>query len=232
VEFTIQKTLELKPDRLAFYSYAHVPWIKGVGQRGFDENDLPTGEEKRKLYENAKKLLEKLGYLEIGMDHFSLKHDDLYRSLVNGKIHRNFMGYSSGKTQLMIGLGMSAISDSWYAFAQNEKSVEEYQKIVEKGEIPVVKGHVLNKEDLIIRRHILNLMCRLETTWNNETYIPEIENSIEQLKEMEKDGLVEISENKIKITEKGRPFTRNVAMTFDLRMLRNKPETRIFSMTI
>ena len=232
MEYTIRKTLELKPDRLAFYSYAHVPWIKGVGQRGFDENDLPSGEEKRRLYENGKRLLEELGYIEVGMDHFALEHDDLYQSMVSGDIHRNFMGYSSSKTQLMVGLGMSSISDSWYAFAQNEKSVEEYQKIVDQGIIPVVKGHVLNDEDLVIRQHILNLMCRLETSWDLQTSFPEIENALESLKEMEADGLVEISENTIKITDKGRAFTRNVAMTFDLRMLRNKPETRIFSMTI
>lgn len=231
-EFTIRKTLELKPDRLAFYSYAHVPWIKGVGQRGFDENDLPSGEEKRKLYENGKQLLEELGYKEVGMDHFSLEHDDLYQSMLNGNIHRNFMGYSSSKTQLMIGLGMSAISDSWYAFAQNEKTVEEYQKRVDEGIIPVFRGHILNEEDLIIRQHILNLMCRLETSWDAQNYVPEIAESIEKLREMEEDGLVEISENQIKITEKGRAFTRNVAMTFDLRMLRNQPETRIFSMTV
>lgn len=232
MEFTIRKTMELKPDRLAFYSYAHVPWIKGVGQRGFDENDLPSGEEKRKLYENGKQLLEDLGYKEVGMDHFSLESDELYQSLVNGNIHRNFMGYSSSKTLLMVGLGMSAISDSWYAFAQNEKTVEDYQKRVEEGKIPVFRGHILNKEDLIIRQHILNLMCRLETSWTVESFLPEINHSIEKLKEMENDGLVEISENKIKITEKGRAFTRNVAMIFDLRMLRNQPETRIFSMTV
>ncbi|MBF8455744.1 oxygen-independent coproporphyrinogen III oxidase [Kaistella sp. G5-32] len=232
MEFTIRKTLELKPDRLAFYSYAHVPWIKGVGQRGFDENDLPSGEEKRKLYTNGKKLLEELGYIEVGMDHFALPHDDLYQSMVSGDIHRNFMGYSSSKTKLMVGLGMSAISDSWYSFAQSNKSVEEYQKLVEQGIIPVVKGHVLNEEDLIIRQHILNLMCRLETSWDLQTSFPEIENALESLKEMEADGLVEISDNSIKITDKGRAFTRNVAMTFDLRMMRNKPETRIFSMTI
>lgn len=232
MEHTIRKTMELKPDRLAFYSYAHVPWIKGVGQRGFDENDLPSGEEKRKLYENGKQLLEDLGYQEVGMDHFSLEHDDLYQSMKNGKIHRNFMGYSSSKTQLMIGLGMSAISDSWYGFAQNEKTVEDYQKRVEEGRIPVFRGHILNEEDLIIRQHILNLMCRLETSWDADNAFPEIENSIEKLREMEEDGLVEISNDKIKITEKGRAFTRNVAMTFDLRMLRNKPETRIFSMTV
>ncbi|MEC5394432.1 oxygen-independent coproporphyrinogen III oxidase [Bergeyella sp. RCAD1439] len=232
MEHTIRRTLQLRPDRLAFYSYAHVPWIKGVGQRGFDENDLPSGEEKRKLYENGKKLLEELGYKEVGMDHFSLEKDELYQSLINGNIHRNFMGYSSSKTQLMIGLGMSAISDSWYAFAQNEKSVEAYQSRVEKGEIPVFRGHILDEEDLLIRRHILNLMCRLETSWTNEAEIPEIEAVVERLEEMQADGLVEISERAIRITEKGRAFTRNVAMAFDLRMLRNKPETRIFSMTV
>ena len=232
MEFTIRKTLELRPDRLAFYSYAHVPWIKGVGQRGFDENDLPSGDEKRKLYENGKVLLEQLGYKEVGMDHFALEHDDLYQSMINGKIHRNFMGYTSSKTQLMVGLGMSAISDSWYAFAQNEKTVEAYQKRVEQGEIPVIKGHILNDEDLIIRKHILNLMCRLRTTWNSETVFPELPLALGALKEMENDGLVELSENSITITEQGRAFTRNVAMTFDLRMMRNQPETRIFSMTI
>ena len=232
MEHTIRKTMELKPDRLAFYSYAHVPWVKGVGQRGFDENDLPSGEEKRRLYEDGKRLLENLGYIEVGMDHFSLEHDDLYQSLIQKKLHRNFMGYTSSKTQLMVGLGMSAISDSWYAFAQNVKTVEEYQKTVEEGVIPVVKGHILSDEDLTIRRHILNLMCQLETTFDVQNSFPELENAFEMLKEMESDELVEIHDNQIKITEKGRAFTRNVAMVFDLRMMRNKPETRIFSMTI
>ena len=232
MEFTIRKTLELKPDRLAFYSYAHVPWIKGVGQRGFDENDLPSGEEKRKLYENGKKLLEELGYIEVGMDHFSLEKDDLYQSLIHKKLHRNFMGYTSSNTQLMVGLGMSSISDSWYAFAQNEKSVEEYQKRVEEGIIPVVKGHILNEEDLKLRRHILNLMCQLETTFTPENSFEELPEALKKLQEMQEDGLVEISGNTVKITEKGRVFTRNVAMAFDLRMMRKMPETRLFSMTV
>ena len=229
---TIRQTMALKPDRLAFYSYAHVPWIKGVGQRGFDENDLPSGEEKRKLYENGKKLLEQLGYKEVGMDHFSLESDDLYQSMLTGKIHRNFMGYSSSRTQLMIGLGMSAISDSWYAFAQNDKSVESYQEQVGEGIIPVFRGHILTEEDLIIRKHILNLMCTLETSWDEDSHLPELDNAMERLQEMQSDGLVELSRNRIRITEKGRAFTRNVAMAFDLRMLRNQPETRIFSMTV
>jgi len=176
--------------------------------------------------------LQELGYIEVGMDHFSLEHDDLYQSLIQKKLHRNFMGYTSSKTQLMVGLGMSSISDSWYAFAQNVKTVEEYQKMVEEGEIPVVKGHILNDEDLLIRRNILNLMCQLETTFQDINAIPELQNAFAMLDEMQRDELVKINGNQIKITEKGRAFTRNVAMVFDLRMMRNKPETRIFSMTI
>lgn len=230
---TIEKTRTLNPDRIAFYSYAHVPWIKGVGQRGFDENDLPTPEKKRELYEVGKEMFEEMGYVEIGMDHFSLKSDSLYKSAEEGSMHRNFMGYSSSKTQVMIGLGMSAISDSWYSFAQNVKTVKEYKEIVLAGEIPVVKGHILNEEDLKIRRHILNLMCNLETSFDQvQTQFAELEDTRERLKEMEADGLIQWENDKLIVTEAGRIFVRNICMSFDLRMLRNKPETRIFSMTV
>jgi oxygen-independent coproporphyrinogen-3 oxidase len=133
----------------------------------------------------------------------------------------------------MIGLGMSAISDSWYAFSQNEKSTETYIKKVEQGILPVVRGHILNKEDLVVRRHILNLMCLLETSWRNEKMnLSEMPDIIHRLQEMQKDGLVVLEDKNLKVTEKGRAFVRNVAMAFDLRMIRNQPETRIFSMTI
>ncbi len=230
---TMQKTNILHPDRIAFYSYAHVPWIKGVGQRGFDENDLPLPEVKRALYENGKSFLEEMGYREIGMDHFSLPSDDLYISLQQKKIHRNFMGYSSSSTRLMIGLGMSAISDSWYAFAQNEKSVETYMHEVHQEQLPVFRGHILNEEDLIIRRHILNIMCLLETSWKEAAMqVSEIDSIIERLKEMEDDELIQLETNFLKVTEKGRAFVRNIAMAFDLRMNRHQPESRIFSMTV
>ena len=94
---TINKTKELKPDRIAFYSYAHVPWIKGVGQRGYDENDLPKDEVKRDLYEVGKQLFDKIGYVEVGMDHFALKTDSMYKAMKEKTLHRNFMGYTSGK---------------------------------------------------------------------------------------------------------------------------------------
>ncbi|UJH68465.1 oxygen-independent coproporphyrinogen III oxidase [Allomuricauda sp. SCSIO 65647] len=233
VNHTIDKTNELRPDRLAFYSYAHVPWRKGNGQRGYRDEDLPTTEDKKLQYELGKKRLTDLGYKDIGMDHFALPTDALYKAVENGTLHRNFMGYTPSKTHIMIGLGVSSISDSWYAFAQNVKSIEEYQHLVEKGIIPVYRGHLLNEEDLLIRQHILNLMCRFETSWQiGEGNNINFENVIDNLKELEDDKLIEICSNHIKVTEKGRPFIRNVSMAFDLKLHRKQPEIQLFSMTV
>lgn len=229
---TIEKTKSLAPHRLAFYSYAHVPWIKGNGQRGFKDEDVPKDQKKRQLYEVGKMILQKNGFHEIGMDHFAIESDSMYESFKQGKLHRNFMGYTSSKTQLMIGLGVSSISDSWYAFAQNEKTLEDYYTRLDNNELPVFKGHLLTDEDLIIRRHILNLMCRFETSWTPETSFPEIEQVIDQLQEMENDDLVKIENNTIFVTEKGKPFVRNICMAFDLRLKRKAPQTQLFSMTI
>lgn len=230
---TINITNELRPDRIAFYSYAHVPWIKGNGQRGFKDDDLPTSEVKRAMYEIGKQMLEDAGYIEIGMDHFALKSDSLYKAVENKELHRNFMGYTESKTQLMVGLGVSSISDSWYSFAQNVKTVEEYQELVSQNIIPVYRGHVLNNEDLTIRKHILNLMCQLKTTWTNEeSKFAELPEVLVKLQEMEDDGLVIIGNNSIQVTEAGRPFVRNVCMAFDVLLQRNQPETQLFSMTI
>ncbi len=230
---TIDKTKSLNPDRLAFYSYAHVPWIKGNGQRGFNDEDIPKDDEKRLLYEIGKNLLAKNNYYEIGMDHFALKSDSLFQSFVNGKLHRNFMGYSSSKTQVMIGLGVSSISDSWYSFAQNVKSIEEYYDLLAQRKLPITRGHLLNSEDLIIRKHILNLMCTFETSWSDSSmYLNEIPTIISQLKEMETDGFIKIYSDNIVITENGKPFIRNICMAFDLRLKRKIPNTQLFSMTI
>ncbi|CEN39059.1 oxygen-independent coproporphyrinogen III oxidase [Capnocytophaga cynodegmi] len=233
VLFTIDKTNQLRPDRIAFYSYAHVPWIKGNGQRGFDESNLPSGDEKRLLYETGKKHLLGAGYAEIGMDHFSLPSDSMYKSFENNNLHRNFMGYTASKTQVMIGLGMSAISDSWYGFAQNEKDLDAYYARIERNEIPVFRGHILNEEDLVVRKHILNLMCHFNTSWEeNSMYFSEIENVTKRLSEMVSDDLIRIVDKKIEVTNAGKPFVRNVCMAFDLRLQRNIPNTKIFSMTV
>jgi len=230
---TINKTLLLMPERIAFYSYAHVPWVKGNGQRGFDENDIPKGDEKRTLYETGKKLLEELGYIEIGMDHFALKRDSLTMAMNEKELHRNFMGYTTQKTNMMIGLGVSSISDSWYAFAQNVKNIEEYSQLVEEGIIPVFRGHVLDKEDLIIRKHILNLMCNLQTSWeSSDSIFEDLPNVVTALSEFENDGLISICRGRLIVNEKGRPFVRNICMAFDMYLKKSKPENKLFSMTV
>ena len=231
--YTIERTKELMPDRIAFYSYAHVPWIKGNGQRGYKEEDLPTANEKREQYEIGKKMLLEAGYFEIGMDHFALSTDSLYQAIENRTLHRNFMGYTTSKTRVMIGLGVSAISDSWYGFAQNVKGVEEYQNLIENNISPVYRGHILTTEDLIIRKHILNLMCNFKTTWfTKDDFFEDLPQVIHSLKEMFQDGLIEFDSNFLKITERGKPFVRNVCMAFDRRLQKNKPETQLFSMTV
>ncbi|MEB3768165.1 oxygen-independent coproporphyrinogen III oxidase [Acinetobacter sp. MD2] len=230
---TIEQTQQLKPDRLAFYSYAHVPWIKGNGQRGFKDHDVPKDELKRQLYEVGKQKLVNYGYHEIGMDHFALSHDHLFQALEKGNLHRNFMGYTASKTQVLIGLGVSAIGDSWSAFGQNVKELSDYYVCLENNQFPVFHGHILNKEDLIIRQHILNLMCELKTSWLDKIMqFPELHEVLSQLSEMQQDGLVEIKDHQLIITEQGQPFIRNICMAFDLRLKRKQPNTRIFSLTI
>lgn len=232
VKHTILKTKSLRPDRLAFYSYAHVPWLSGNGQRGYKDADLPSGEEKRMQYEHGKELLAKVGYEEIGMDHFALASDSLSKALHSGKLHRNFMGYTASKTQVMIGLGASSISDSWDSFAQNVKSLEEYQHLVDNAIIPIYRGHILSKEDTIIRKHILNLMCQFQTVLDPENASLEYPIILEKLRELEVDNLVKMTDNTIQVTEKGKPFVRNVCMAFDMHLYRKQPATRLFSMTM
>ncbi len=143
------------------------------------------------------------------------------------------MGYTASKTQIMVGLGVSAISDSWYGFAQNEKKIEDYYKRLDTDVIPVFRGHILNSEDLIIRRHILNLMCHFETKWSlNSNYFKELPEVLVQFEELETDGLILINTDSITVTEKGKPYVRNVCMAFDLLLQRKQPESQLFSMTI
>ncbi len=230
IESTINKTLILKPDRIAFYSYAHVPWIK-PGQRRYTEQDLPSVEMKQELYEKGREMLTKAGYEEIGMDHFALKTDSLYEAEVTGKLHRNFMGYTHNYTRLMIGLGVSSISDTWSAFAQNEKKVEDYLSVVNSGHLPVFKGHFLNEEDLLVRTHILNIMCRGYTSWaESAMQHPAITESIERLKPLEDDGLIALGESSLTVSPKGKRFLRNICMAMDARLWANKPTTTMFSM--
>lgn len=226
---TINQVKALRPNRIAFYSYAHVPWIK-PGQRKFTEADLPVDVEKRLLYELGRDMFKEFGYEEIGMDHFALKSDSLFKAALSKKLHRNFMGYTHNYTQLMIGLGVSSISDTWNSYMQNVKKVEEYQQLVDRGEFPIFKGHLLSKVDLILRRHILNIMCRFETSWNKaEEQCKELYDAINKLRELENDDLIELTPFRLIVKEKGRPFLRNICMAFDAKLWNKIPLSQLFS---
>ena len=232
VRNTITQVNILRPERIAFYSYAHVPWVK-PGQRMFTELDLPADEEKRHLYELGKMMFEESGYVEVGMDHFALPEDELCQAMIKGELHRNFMGYTASHTTLMVGLGASSISDSWTGFIQNEKKVEDYIQSVEHNRIPFYRGHILSEEDLLIRRHILELMCHFGTDLSDIKYLfEEFHMTNLQLAEFERDGLITISDNYLKVTDRGRAFVRNICMVIDAHLHRSKSEVQIFSQTV
>jgi oxygen-independent coproporphyrinogen III oxidase len=229
---TVAEVIRLRPDRISFYSYAHVPWIKGTGQRRYTEADLPDENTKRILYEQGREAFEAAGYTEIGMDHFALKGDELYRAREKGNLHRNFMGYTVSHSKVLIGLGASSISDCWTAYAQNEKTVSAYLKAVNEDRLPVFRGHVLDEEDLVLRPLIHDLMCHFEADISAIKALPVIEAGLERLHDMEEDGLVEVHNNFIRVTETGRAFVRNICMAFDARLWRNMPQTQLFSKSV
>lgn len=232
IALTVAHVKELRPERIAFYSYAHVPWTS-KGQRHYQESDLPSAEEKRSLYEFGKELLLEAGYREIGMDHFALPQDELFHATRNGTLHRNFMGYTTTASNMLIGLGASSISDTWTAFGQNLKDVREYEQAVASGKLPICKGHLLTEEDLVLRRHILNLMCRLETSWEQDgQFQPWLHEAVQKLEEPITDELVKCHENGVQILPEGQAFMRNICMCFDARLWRNQPRTPVFSRSV
>lgn len=232
IEKTINEVIELKPDRIAFYSYAHVPWTSKA-QRLFDESHLPSPEEKILLYLKGKELLMKNGYADIGMDHFALPTDELYKARSEERLHRNFMGYTTQSSKFLIGLGVSSISDTGTAFAQNEKSLHEYYELVSENKLAIRKGYFLNAEDEAFRKYILDISCKGETVFS-EKHIPVLQQyTFPLLTEFEKDGLVEWSNSGISLTSQGHYFIRNVCSAFDLYLQRGSKENiNLFSKAI
>ena len=232
IERTINQTIELKPDRIAFYSYAHVPWTSKA-QRLFNESHLPSAEEKISLYLRGKELLIKNGYVDIGMDHFALPNDELYKAVIERKLHRNFMGYTTSCTRFMLGLGVSSISDTGNAFAQNSKTLHEYYESVGDNRMAVRKGFFLSEEDEDFRKYILDIICNGEVLFLQK-HLPLLEQyCFPRLEELEKDGLVVWDRNGLRVTAQGHHFLRNICSSFDLYIQRTETEKKnVFSKAI
>lgn len=231
IERTINKVVELKPDRVAFYSYAHVPWTSKA-QRLFDESHLPSAEEKLLLYLKGKELLLKNGYADIGMDHFALPQDDLYKAWKESRLHRNFMGYTTQNSGLLLGLGVSAISDTGNGFAQNTKTLHDYYSYVNAGKLAIQKGYFLNAQDVSFRKYIMDISCKGETQFQKDDLQILQAQVFPKLPEMEKDGLVEWNDSMIKLTAQGHYFIRNVCSAFDLYLNEADDQKQIFSKAI
>lgn len=225
---TAEMTVRLRPDRIALYSFALVPWIKKV-QRIFRDEDVPSGAEKRAIYEVAREILLAAGYVEIGMDHFALATDALARSVESGMLHRNFMGYTDHRTDALLGIGLSAISETPGCFHQNEKLLPVYARHLDEGNIPTFRGHRLTAEDRAHREQILGLMTVGTTEFRDDV---EREDITRFLAEPIRDGLATIAGNRLNVTESGKPFLRNICMAFDRRLRERSPTTRTFSQAV
>jgi oxygen-independent coproporphyrinogen III oxidase len=215
VALTMDYVQQLMPERIAFYSYAHVPW-KSKGQRRYTDADVPGADAKLAMYNTGHTKLHGMGYASIGMDHFALEGDELLLAYRQGRLHRNFMGYTTTQHQLVIGLGASAISDTGDCFAQNAKEVESYQERVAEGHFPLVNGHALNAQERRLRRHILDLMCRDATTLDLSLWPEPYGRSVlEQLEPLLRDALVEREAETLRVTPKGRLLLRNICAALD-----------------
>jgi len=238
-EKTLSQTLELKPNRLAVYSYAHVPWVSPV-QRSFKDSDLPSPEMKLQLFERAYQIFLGAGYRAIGMDHFALAEDDLSRAMERGSIHRNFMGYSTRADAHQIGMGVSAISYVGGNYFQNLKELPSYEGKISSGGLASFRGFLLSRDDTIRRELITQIMCRGAIDFENfgEKWGFDYRNYFAEdfpgLEELLKDGLVGWNGDRLQIQGKGFLFLRNIAMCFDryLAGIRAQSEHPTFSKTV
>jgi oxygen-independent coproporphyrinogen-3 oxidase len=206
----VGEVLTLLPDRLAVYSLARVPWIKPA-QRRFRDEQVPAGAEKRELYDAARQPLLEGGYVEIGLDHFARPHDALASAAGARRLHRNFMGYTDVHTTTLLGLGVSAISETPDCYHQNEKVLTLYERRVQAGDLPTLRGHVLSAEDRRRRERIADLMTTFEVTLD----AAECDGAAHEFEPLIADGLVRLEGEKLTVVAEGRPFLRNVATVFD-----------------
>lgn len=217
---TVEDILLLRPDRIAFFSYAQVPWLK-PHQKAIPANTLPSTEEKFAIYLQARESFMRAGYIQIGMDHFALEQDSLVHALRNKQLQRNFQGYSLKLAEDLIGLGITATGFVGGCYVQNLKSLEDYYKALDSGLLPTFKGRALTSDDHIRRWTIQKMMCDFSISAAEFEYVHKQElrdyftHEWEDILSLQREGLIEIDEGALTATSLGRLFIRNVASTFD-----------------
>ena len=217
---TLSIAIAMKPDRLAVYNYAHLPQ-RFKGQRMINSDDIPTPETRLDLLHHTIDKLCDAGYIYIGMDHFALPDDELVLARENGTLQRNFQGYSTHRQCDLVSLGVSGIGGIGNMFAQNAVSTIEYEEIIERGELPIKKGLLVDDDDLLRAAVIQDLMCYDSLSYDdfgtrhNVNFREYFADEISKLKVLEDDDLIELGDAGINITPKGRLLLRNIAMTFD-----------------
>jgi len=209
---TLLSVIDLQPDRIACFGYAHVPWMR-PHQRAIDPALLPAATERFALFRLAVTAFEGSGYQWIGLDHFARTHDPLSEAQREGRLHRNFMGYTVMPADHLLAFGMSGISEVGRTFAQSAAKLNEWQAAVDGGALPIVRGHVLSDDDVRRREIIMQLMCNLELPLAD---LPSsMQSSLDRLRPLEEDGLIEFAPDRLRVTPLGRYFVRNVCMAFD-----------------
>ena len=219
-ERTLEQVIAISPERIALYAYAHLP-ARFKPQRRIHDSELPSGTSKVFMLARAMKQLADAGYIYIGMDHFAKSTDSLAISKRRGTLHRNFQGYTVQPDGDLIGLGVSAIGRVGASYSQNAKDLDSYSDLLEQGKFPIVRGLTLSRDDLLRRTIIMALMCQGLLSFDDieQSYLIDFKsyfgNELEQLVQMQNDGLVKIDVNGIEVTSRGWFFVRAVAMVFD-----------------
>jgi oxygen-independent coproporphyrinogen-3 oxidase len=236
----IETVLDLRPDRLAVYSYAHVPWMK-AHQKRINADDLPGPEDKLKLFSLTREMLLAGGYVQIGMDHFALPGDELVAAMGERRLHRNFMGYTVKGASDMVGVGISAIGDVRGSYAQNYRKLSDYYQALDAAEFPIERGYLLHRDDRVRRDVITRLMCNFHVDMATVEQSSGIHFRRYFADELERlaapdgpvsHGLLEIHSDRIVVVDRGRLFVRNIAMFFDAYRKTQTPQRPMFSSTV
>ena len=236
VAATASEVIALRPSRIALYSYAHVPWIQ-PHQEVLERAGLPDPDLKAALALAMQDRLAEAGYQAIGMDHYALPDDALAVAARERTLRRNFIGYTTGRGLDLLGFGTSAIASVGTAYSQDDKDLEAYQASVGAGRLPIVRGFLLNADDVIRRELLLDLFCnfRLDLAALSQRFSIDAPSylaaDLERLSEMADDGLVRVDPEAIEVTDSGKFFIRNVCMTFD-RYLEQDNQARVYSRTV